>query len=85
MASLHHYIQDYLNDLQDLLNNTTDDESLIQAAQAKWPEADDLRQAFLVACRKETIRLGDEGGQEIGQGRVNILRGRLHEDGEKPI
>ena len=80
MASLRHYLQNYLHDLQTLLNNTADEESLLKAAQEKWPESDDLRQAFLLACRQEIIRLGDEGGEENNQGRENILRGRFEVD-----
>lgn len=78
MSSLRDDIQNYINDLQNLLNQHQDDEAFVDAVKEKWSNKHDFRRSFIIACQKTGgLRLLDEGGEENGDSRPNEPVGRF--------
>jgi predicted transposase YbfD/YdcC len=77
MNKLHAFLENYANDLQVLLAQHQDEGELIKGIKEKWQDENDLRRAFVMACREEMERLEDEAGDETGEKRVNVLNGRV--------
>jgi hypothetical protein len=77
MNKLHAFLENDVNDLQVLLKQHQDDDGLIEGVKEKWQDENDLRRAFVMACREEMERLEDEAGDETGEKRVNVLNGRV--------
>jgi len=86
MSALNEYLQTFVNDLQPLLN-AQDDEALVAGVQEKWPDENDLRRNFVIACqtkvdplrgKKGVFRNGlmDTGGGGDDGGRENEPVGR---------
>jgi hypothetical protein len=89
MVELHQYLQGFVTELQQLLNESQDDESLIAAIRQKWPD-EDLRQDFLLGLQSEMNSQGssrkgllhglrDSGSAEDKGGRDNIPVGKKPE------
>ncbi len=77
MPTLRQYVQDYINDLQPLLNASQDDQAFLKAVEKKWPNEDDLRCSFVVACQDELqLCLGDHGGENDNSTDINVLTGK---------
>jgi hypothetical protein len=85
MSALNEYLQTFVNDLQPLLNAHQDNEGLITAAKEKWPDENDLRRNFVIACQTEVNPLRgkkglpgliDTGGGDDDGGRENEPVGR---------
>jgi hypothetical protein len=79
MSSLRDDIQNFINDLQDLLNQHQDDQAFVDAVKQKWSNEDDLRRGFIISCQEQGgLRLLDEGGEEDDDGsRPNEPVGRF--------
>lgn len=78
MTSLRDDIQNYINDLQNLLNQHQDDQAFVDAVKQKWSNEDDLRHSFIVSCQEEGgLRLLDESGEEDDYSRPNEPVGRF--------
>jgi len=81
MKNLQAFIKSYLNDIQVLSEQHEDEQAFIKAVKEKWQDKDDLRRAFVMACRDEMERLEDEAGDETGKDkRVNVLNGKINYD-----
>jgi len=79
MNKLHAYLENYVNDLQVLLEQHQDDDGLIKGVKEKWQDKNDLRRAFVMVCRDKITRLEDESGDETGKDkRVNVLNGKIN-------
>jgi hypothetical protein len=77
MNIVREYVQDYINELQSLLDTTQDDAAFIKAVEEKWPKEDDLRCSFVVACQNDLQpRLGDQSGEPDGSSTKNVLVGK---------
>ncbi len=79
MKNIQAFIKSYLNDIQILSEQHEDEQAFIKAVKEKWQDKDDLRRAFVMACREERERLEDESGDETGKDkRVNVLNGKIN-------
>jgi len=75
MNTLHDYLQTFVSDLQQVLNDQKNDEKLVAAVKEKWQSEDDLRRNFVLSCqleakpgesRKGVHRLIDTGDENTG-------------------
>ena len=78
MSSLCDDIQNFINDLQGLLDQHQDDQAFVDAVKEKWSNKHDFRRSFIIACQKTGgLRLLDDSGEKDDDSRPNEPVGKF--------
>lgn len=80
MTTLRENIQNSLNELQQLLNQTQDDDSFDNAVKEKWPDSSQAERIFVKIQRPEAESLGSERGRPSGTERDNVAVSKYSEE-----
>ncbi len=73
MSDLRKYLQEFINDLQESLNEHSDDKALLAALAKKWPDEDEPRSEFIFSVARQLSESADKVGTDTGDTQENVL------------